>query len=202
MRHLLALLIAFATIACAGCAPVPQRLYVADAPDGELVYASCPLNKHVPVGVAFERDGVHLQVSLSKYAGRDYVEVRFDIPDGRTIVLQSGTVQVRRDASSLAQESVFPNVSLVDTPIVNSYSGGPLAEQWRLPIDAPLVGARFVDGPLTWDKHFWLATYVATASADDVWVSLPAFTINGRPANLAPIHFRSKRVIIIALINC
>src|SRR5581483_1058823 len=178
--------------ACSACAPVPVHRYVADVPDGELVYASCPLNKHVPTGVLFERDGVHVEVSIDKDLRRDYIEVRLDVPDGKTVVLQNGTVTLRRDRSQVTHESEFPNVSLVSAPIINSYSHAPRAEERLLPIRTPLVGEHFNDGALSWDKHFWLATYVDTGSAEDIWVTLPAFTINGTPTNVAPLHFRRR----------
>jgi hypothetical protein len=176
--------------------------YVADVPDGEIVYSQCPFNKHVPTGVALERDGVRMQVSIFRNQGRDFIQVWLQVPEGKTVVLQNGTVTVRRDRSQLAHDSAFPNVSLVDNPIVNSYSRGPGVQEQRLAIGVPLVGERLTSGGYSWDKNFWLATYVDTASADDIWVTLPAFTINGAPANIAPLHFHRKLIIEVALINC
>jgi len=46
--------------ACSACAPVPVHRYVADVPDGELVYVNCPLNG-TPANVAplhFRRRGL------------------------------------------------------------------------------------------------------------------------------------------------
>lgn len=196
-------LIAITLLACSACAPVPVHGYVADVPDGEIVYSSCPFNKHVPMGVAFERDSVRVQVSIFRDKRRDYVEVWLQIPAGKAVALQNGTVTVRRDRAPLAHDSSFPNVSLVSNPIVNSYSHAPGAQERLLAIGTPLVGERLTDaGGYSWDKNFWLATYIDTGSADDIWVTLPAFTINGVPADVAPLHFRRELIILVALINC
>jgi hypothetical protein len=185
---------------CAACAPVPQYRYVPDAADGKVVYAYCRLNSHVPVGVEVTREGVQTIVSLARNDGRDYVELQFDVPAGKTVVLQSNALELDRGDSQPAQESVFPNVSLVDTPIVNSQA--PSMQSLMLPIGAPLVGATFGPGPSSPNKNFWLATYVDTLSAHDVWITLPAFTINGTPVRLDRFHMQRRLLVIIALINC
>jgi hypothetical protein len=200
--HRLHILVILALVLCSGCVPLPQHEYVAHADDGQTVYSSCPLNKHVPTGVRFERDYVHIEVSVGRNAGRDYVEVRFDVPDGKTVLLRNGIVKVRRSRSQVAQTSTFPNVSLVDAPIINSYSQVPGAKAEQRSVDTPLVGKTFVETYDTWDKHFWLATYIDTASDDDIWISLPDFTINGMAVDFAPLHFRRETVVILALINC
>jgi len=187
-------------LACVACAPVPQHRYVADVPEDSLVYASCPANKHVPVGALFTVDGVHATVGLFRAGDRDYVEVQFDVPPGKTLTLQSDVLKLTQ--GSLTRDSVVPNVSTDNYRIEDRYSTNPALQKGMLPATAPMVGGTVGTGALISDKHYWLATYVDAAAADDVWITLPPFSINGSPAGLEPIHFKRRLIMIIAMINC
>lgn len=188
------------TVACAACAPVPQHRYVADVPEDSLVYSSCPPNKHVPVGALFTVDGVHATVGLFTAGDRDYVEVQFDVPPGKTLTLQSAVLRLAR--GGLTRDSVIANVSAANVRIEDRYRTRPALQSVLLPATTPMVGGRVGDGAFASDKHFWLATYVDAAKADDVWITLPPFSINGTPERLEPVHFKRRLITIIAMINC
>ena len=47
-RHIAALA---CMLICAGCAPIPRHVYVADQAHGSPVYERCSLNPDVPAGV-------------------------------------------------------------------------------------------------------------------------------------------------------
>src|SRR5689334_2463892 len=106
-------------MACGACAPVPRHLYVADVPKESLVYAYCPMNKHVPVGALFTVDGVHATVGLFSGGDRDYVEVQFDVPPGTTLTLQSDVLRLAR--GRVTQDNIIPNVSPNNYPIEIRY---------------------------------------------------------------------------------
>lgn len=192
----------FLVLAIIGCAPIPIHVYAPRVPGAQIVYSSCAFNSHVPVGVLVAAASVEARVSLATHNGRPYVEARFDIPEGSTVILRGSTVLVETANPHSSSQAEFPVVSLVDTPIINNYSSVPGAQQWRLPTTAPLVGQRMQAGHVSFNRHFWLATYVEAASASDVWLTLPQFTVNGTPASLPRLHFHRESVVAVALINC
>jgi hypothetical protein len=187
-------------LTCGACAPVPQHRYVADVPKDSVVYASCPANKHVPVGALFTVDGVHATVGLFRAGNRDYVEVQFDVPPGTTLTLQSAVLKLTH--GTVTNDSVIPNVSIGNYRIEDRYSTNPAMQKDMPPATTPMVGGRVGEGEFESDKHYWLATYVDAAKADDVWITLPPFSINGTPERLDPIHFKRRLITIIAMINC
>jgi hypothetical protein len=186
----------------AGCAPIPTQVYAPDVPGAKVVYSSCAFNSHVPIGVSVGAAGIEALVSLSSHEGRPYVEVRLDIAEGKTVTLQNGTIEIATTDPQSSGRAAFAVVSLVDAPIVNNYSPVPGLQEQRLAITAPLVGQSLVVGNVSFNRHFWLATYIETASAQDVWLTLPRFTINGVEASLPPLHFRRKPMLVVAVINC
>jgi hypothetical protein len=64
------------------------------------------------------------------------------------------------------------------------------------------VGGQVSIGSASYPRHFWLATYVETADARDIWIRLPEFTVDGIPASLPRIHFLRRTELATALINC
>lgn len=189
-------------LALAGCAPMLRHDYVAQAPGGQIVHSACSFNAHVPVGIRFKVSGIEALVSLARQAGTPTVEVRLDVPEGQTVTLADGLLRIRTSKPDTSSQAEFAFVSLVDTPIVNNSSPVPGMAQHRLPITAPLVGQRIAAGTASSDRHFWLATQVVTQDAEDLWLTLPAFRINGVAASLPTIHFQRQSVVAIGLINC
>jgi len=179
-----------------------MHVYAPDVPGGKVLYSTCTFNSHVPVGISIGAAGIEVMLSLAKHDGRDFAEARFDVPEGKTVVLQDSSVQLDTAEPRTSTRAEFPAVSLVDTPIVNLFSVVPAVRMQQLPTTAPLVGQRVTIGSLSSARHFWLATYVDTASADDVWLTLPRFTVNDIPASLPPLHFHRQTVVAIAVFNC
>jgi hypothetical protein len=179
-----------------------MQVYVPDAPGGTVVYSSCTYNRHLPVGISVRTAGVEAIVSLARREGREFVEIRLDVPEGKTVTLQDASVGIETANPVSSSRSAFPLVSLVDAPIVNNYSVVPGMQAQHLPTTAPLVGARIVIGSGYAVRHFWLATYVDTEAARDVWVSLPELTVNGARAALPRIHFLRDTQLAIAVFNC
>jgi hypothetical protein len=184
------------------CAPVPLLVYAPDGPGARVVYSSCTFNTHIPVGVKVEAAGIEAIVSLASHDLRTYVEARLDVPEGTIVTLQEGAVKVETADPQSSSRAVFPVVSLVDTPIVNNYSAVPALQQQRLPITASLIGQRVVAGNVSFNRHFWLATYIESASAQEVWITLPRFTVNGVLTSVPRIHFRRQTAMAVAVFNC
>jgi hypothetical protein len=198
---LLLALLSSALIAAA-CAPIPLWVYAPEMPDTKVIYSSCPFNSHVPVGAGIAAAGIEATVSLTSYDGRPYVEARLDVPEGITVILQEGEVKIKTASPYSFSQAEFPLVSLIDRPIINNYSAIPALQQHRMPIMAPLVGHRIVAGNRSFNRHFWLATYVDTATAQDVWLDLPRFTVNGISASFPQLHFHRRPIVAVALFNC
>ena len=140
-------------------------------------------------------------LALAKHDGR-YVQLQLDIPPGTTVAFDDDAVSLETSSPSTVTQSRFPSVSLVDTPILNSYSTVPAAQRQQISVRTQLVGGSLQMGARTSDRHFWLATYVDTASAEEVTVSLPRFRLNGVSTSLPPVRFRAQTVLGVALINC
>jgi len=191
---------------CAGCVPFPQHRYVPEAAGGRLVYSPCPINSHLPAGIEFAVSGVQVAANISRYDGRQYIEIRFDVPAGKVVRLQSGRVEFAWGPGRSKGESLIEKISPVDAPIINVYSADAETQKHMLPIREPMVGGTYeFEGkrpPFLWDRHFWLATYIDPAPAEDVRVTLPSFTVNCVDASLPEIVFRRELFIAIAVINC
>ncbi len=189
-----------AALASAACAPVPMHWYVGDGAVGTLEYGPCAPTRGTPIGVVLERDGVRaLVTTMQTYVKAPWVDVRFDVPEGRTLALQESVIRVDRRDGSPPLEGSIPNVSRVDTPHINSYNETPAIRQLMLPVDAPLVGG-FI-GRTGFIRHYWITAPIDTDGADDVWISVPSFTIDGVSTKLPAIHFQRK-LIVAAVGNC
>ncbi|MBZ4209629.1 MAG: hypothetical protein LAD29_00750 [Rhodoferax sp.] len=105
-------------------------------------------------------------------------------------------------AKVIYSSCTFNTHILVDTPMVNNYSAVPALQQQRLPITASLIGQRVVAGNVSFNRHFWLATYIESASAQEVWITLPRFTVNGVLTSVPRIHFRRQTAMAVAVFNC
>jgi len=179
-----------------------MQVYVPNALGGKVLYSPCTFNTHLPIAISVSTAGVEAVVSLAKHGGREYVEVRLEIPEGKTLVLQENSIQLDTADPQSSGRIEFPVVSLVDTPIVNIYSALPDIRPRQLPTTAPLVGGQVAAGLLSSGRYFWLATFVETASAKDVWLTLPRVTVNGVPSSFPQLHFHRQPVMAIALFNC
>lgn len=186
----------------AACVPVPRVLYVPQSPDGELQYSTCAFNKHVPVALRLRTAEVQVTVALGTNDRGEFVEVHFEVPAGKTIVLLEDFVELTAGTPAQSARSRFPTVSLVDTPIVNSFSSLAAMKVHQVPISTPLVGQDLIVGHLPFGKNFWLATYVAPSSASEFLLKLPKFAVNGAVASLQPIKYRQQSFVGFALINC
>jgi len=189
-------------VASTACAPLPMQVYVPNAPGGKVLYSPCTFNTHLPTGISVSAASIEAVVSLAEHGGRQYAEVRLEIPEGKTLVLQENGIQLDTADPRSSRRFEFSSVSLVDTPIVNVYSTVPDVRQRQLPTTTPLVGGQVTAGRLSSGRYFWLATYVDTASAKDVWLTLPRITVNGVLSSFPQLHFYRQPVIAIALFNC
>lgn len=189
-------------LAAAGCAVFPMHVYVADERDGRLLYSNCALNRHVPDGILVERRGVEALVSLRQGGSLKYVEVRLDIPPGRTVVLGGDTIRIDRGPSGVL-DARFPNVSRVDSPAINSYSSTPSLQQQQLPVETPLVGGTIRAGTSAASKkHYWLAAKVDVEAVDRLSIALPSMRIDGVDTRFPVLGFERRLIVATAVFNC
>lgn len=194
--------ILLASACCCSCVPIPIRLYVAEAPKSALVYSACSFNSHVPVAVKMPVGPGLATVALSKHDGRAFVELQLDLPTGVTVLFDDDALAIATASPDTSSRARFPSVSLVDAPILNSYSSVPDARKHQIPVRSPLVGGKIQMGTATSDRHFWLAAYIDTAAANEVIVTLPSFSLNGVTLQLEPVRFKAENLVGVALINC
>ena len=187
---------------CIGCAPVPVSLYVADATQGKTIHSSCSINKSVPEGIEVDLRGLHAQVKLVQAFSNGYLEVRLDVPQGMTVQLDDATVTIVRGNGRSPMEARYPNISLVDAPGINSFSGSPALAKYMVPVRTPLIGGRSVIGRRVWNNHYWMAARLDTEGARDVSVTLPGLTINGSPARFPALRFHRELFVVLAPFNC
>ncbi|MEJ8853242.1 hypothetical protein WKW79_01605 [Variovorax robiniae] len=187
---------------CIGCAPVPVPLYVADASQGKAILSTCSINKGVPEGIEVALQGLQAQVKLVQAYSNGYLEVRLDVPPGMTVQLDDAAVTIDLGNRRPPLEVRYPNISLVDTPAVNSFNGSPALAKYMVPVRTPLVGGRMVIGRQVWNKHFWMAARLDTEGARDVSVTLPDLTINGLPVRFPALRFHRELFVVLAPFNC
>jgi hypothetical protein len=184
------------------CAPLPQQIYVPQADGGTVEYSTCAFNSHVPIGLALVGHGVKAHVKLAEHDGRRYVEMRLEVPEGRTVTLQSSRILIRAINPAQTLIAEFPTASLVDNPIINSTSPVPEVRNRQLPPTAKLVGGSVQAGNSSSNRSFWFASYVGRTSAEEIVVTLPNFTVNELPYSPPPVHFTRKSLVVVALLNC
>ncbi|MEJ8847764.1 hypothetical protein [Variovorax rhizosphaerae] len=189
-------------ILCIACAPIPVSLYVADAAQGKTIHSSCSINKSVPEGIEVDLQGLQAQVKLVQAFSNGYLEVRLDVPPGMTVQLDDATVTIVRGNGRPPLEARYPNISLVDTPGINSFSGSPALAKYMVPVRTPLVGGSTVIGRQVWNKHYWMAARLDTEGAPEVSVTLPDLTINGLPARFPALRFHRELFVVLAPFNC
>jgi len=192
----------FSATLIVACATLPQHVYVPRAEGGTIEYSTCAFNSHVPVGLALDGPGVKAHVQLGERDGRKYVEMRLEVPEGKTLILQTSRIAIStvNPIDSLSAE--FPTTSLVDTPIVNSTSPVPAVRNQQLSPTAELVGGSVQAGNSSSNRNFWFATYIGRTSAEKIIVTLPSFTANDIPYSLPPVHFTRQSMVVVALLNC
>ncbi len=188
-----------ASATLAGCVVFPIHVYVADAAGGTPVYERCSLNPHVPVGVMVERPGLHATVSLVQQYDGGFVAVQCDLPKRQTMVLRETTIVIDARDGKAPLGATIPYVN----PVGPAGYPEPLAVLKRvIPVDAEMKGGRLPMGDASSDRHYWVAGRFDGHLADEVWVTLPAFTLNGVPQELPAIHFDKRFMIARGLFNC
>ncbi len=190
--------------ACAAtaCVPIPTPIYSADPAQGKLLVSSCALNMNVPDGIELQVDGVLAQVKLNQHISRGYVEVRLDVPPGKTVQWQSDLVSIYLHDGRLPVQARYPSISLVDNPAINSFDTPPALAQYMVPAQTPMVGGSIEIGSLLSPKHFWMAARIDTGRASTATVTLPAMTVNGTPARFPALEFRRSVLVVLAPLNC
>jgi len=182
-----------------GCVVLPTSVYVPDAAEGAPVYERCSLTPDLPVGVKLERSGLHAIVSVAHSQGVDQVQVRFDLPEGMTLVLLEHAIAVDARDGGATRWASFPHIN----PVAPArYPETPAIEKLVLPVDAPLRGSRVGAGSLASDRHYWIAAPVEGELAGDVWVSLPEVSVDDTPARFPAIRFARRLTLGRGFLNC
>jgi hypothetical protein len=130
----------------------------------------------------------------------------FEAPAGYIVQMKSDRVDYLHGPARNRASAVFSEIGLVANPILARHRDIPNTASRVQPIFDPIVGATFPnhakDATSFPNHNFWLATHIDIPPADEVWVTLPAFTVNGVRSQLPEIHFRQERLLGVALINC
>lgn len=190
----------------AACVPIPLRIYVPEAPDGRIVYSSCAYNKHVPNGIEFTINKVKATVSIQRLENRQFIELILEVPADYIVQMKSDRVDYVHGPTRNLASVEFNEIGLVANPILARHRNVPNIASRVQPVFDPIVGATFLNKVMPTilfpHRNFWLASYIDISPADEVWVTLPGFTVNGANTLLPEIHFRQERLLGVALINC
>lgn len=177
-------------LACVACMPLPRQLFIPEGTGGHVKYTACS-TKGVPDSIEFDIDGMKLDVRVAAITdGRNYLEVRFEVPKGKVVHLQGDKVTFLWGNRRPASEGVFEKISLGGGNIFAIEQ--PERQPYMRPVGEPMVGRR----------TFWLSTYVTPQPDSDFSVVLPPITVNGVVAALPEVFFRKGPFAIIAPLNC
>ena len=185
-----------------GCVPMPRSQYVPVAASGDVVYAECVLNSHIPVGVRVPIGRAFAVLKLGEHEGRTYVELRLEVPPGTTLSLDGDLVEVETTGEPVRSQARFPSISLVDTPILNSHSMVGAVRDQQLWVGSRMVGGEVAAGSVRSHRHFWLAAYIEVARTQELKVTLPPVVEDGAAVHRLQVAFRAKTVVPVAVINC
>jgi len=191
-----------AAMATTACVPLAVPLYSANPAQGKLLFSDCTITKNVPNGIELEIDGVVAHVKLEQAFSRQFVEVRLDVPANRTVQLQSDVVAIDLHNELPPIETHYPNISLVDSPGVNSFDTPSALTRYMLPVNTPMLGGAMTIANRAWPKHYWMAARVDTERAEAVTVTLPGMLINGIPARFPGLDFRRGLFVMAVPLNC
>ena len=190
----------------AACVPIPLRIYVPEAPDGRIVYSSCAYNKHVPNGIEFTINKVKATVSIQRLENRQFIELIFEVPADYIVQMKSDRLDYVHGLTRNRASAAFNEIGLVANPILARHRKIPDIASRVQPVFDPIVGETFpkkaTHATSFPHRNFWLATYIDISPADEVWVTLPTFTVNGVNTFLPEIHFRRELLVGVALMNC
>ena len=142
------------------------------------------------------------RVQLNQAASPGFVEIRLDVPTGKTARLQSDVVEIDLHDGRPPIEARIPNISLVDSPGMHSFDTPPALARYMMPVQTPMVGGAMTTGSREWPKHYWMAVRVDTGGADAVTVTLPDMLINGAPVQTPKLNFRRSIFAMLAPLNC
>lgn len=206
MKLLQKLLILSLVLGLSSCVPIPLRIYVPEAPDGRIVYSSCAFNKHVPNGIEFTLNKVKATASIQRLEGRQFIELIFEVPADYVVQMKSARIDYTHGPERTHASAVFNEIGLVANPILARHRKIPNIGSLVQPFFDPIIGVTFpnkVTPASSFPHHnFWLAAYIDILPTDEVWLTLPAFTVNGVSTVLPQIHFRQELLLGVALMNC
>jgi len=188
-----------AAAAIAGCVVLPTDVYVPDTTAGVLVYERCSLTPDLPAGVELQRSGLRAMVSLAHSEGMDQVKVRFDVPEGMTLLLSDRAIAVDARDGRTPRRATIPHINPVASV---RYPETPVIQDLVLPVDAPMRGGRINAGNLSSDRHYWIAAPITAGLERDIWISLPELLIDGTRARFPEIRFTRRFAIGRGSFNC
>jgi len=191
-----------AAMATTACVPLVVPLYSADPAQGKVLFSDCAITKNTPDGIELQIDGVLAQVKLQQAVPRGFVEVRLDVPTNKTVQLQSDVVEIDLHDGRPPVEARYPNISLVDSPGVNSFDTPPALARYMVPVQTPMLGGASTMGGRVWLKHYWMAARVDTEGAPAVTLTLPGMIIDGTPARFPDLNFHRGLFVVVAPLNC
>lgn len=184
----------------AGCA-LPVIVHIPDPAMGVPVFSSCSLNAATPDAVRIAGPGVRAEVALFKRGDVHVVEARLLVPAGRTLVLHDATIVLDRRDGSVPQALNVPYISTLGPAVYGRT--GLMPSRSILPVDGPLVGRS--DFHLSRDTTDWpysISVPIVVDPGDDVWITLPSFTVNGTAGHFPPVHFERRLTVALLGPNC
>ena len=187
---------------CAACAFIPRSYYTPDVPADQAVFATCAGYRPVATRAKTAIAGVLAFTSVGRRDDRWYVELYLTVPAGKVVQLMSDRVAYASGPDRVHGVAPFPYVSLTDSPMWSSYINPKLKDS-LFAVREPMVGEHVIvkpDGctPFGFDRNFWLAAYIDPTPDKDLWVTLPAFKVNGAEYSIPEIHFKHESALAVS----
>ncbi|SDY91924.1 hypothetical protein [Nitrosomonas sp. Nm58] len=194
------LVICFVCVSCAPIIPIPMHHYYPEADGGKLIYDQCPINEHIPYGMLFSQQDIQVFTRLGKHNGKTYIEIRFEVPEGKTVKLIETSAQLFWDGANQSIKIEFEKIFL--SPFFYIINPSNHIQVKTLDVNELMVGEsrRTLIGEQS--KTYWLASLLEAPDSDKIKIVLPKFTINEELVTFPRILFKRKWIIGFFVINC
>ena len=159
----------------------------------------CSLTPDLPVAVKLERSGLHAIVSIARRQGMNQVHVRFDVPEGMTLVLHEHAIVLDTRHASGPRRAMISHINPV-APAREPET--PAIDKLVLPVDTPMRGGRMEAGHVSFDRHYWIAAPIERELEGDVWLTLPEVLVDGEPIRFPEVRFAPRFTVGTGFVNC
>lgn len=160
----------------------------------------CPMNKHIPYEIRLSQQNIRVFTRLGRHKGKRYIEIRFEVPEGKTVKFAGTSAQVFWNGTNQSIKVEFGKI--FDSPFYSVIEASDLIQVKMMDIHEPMVGESKMTIIGERDKTYWLGAYLELPDSNKIQIILPKFMVNEELVTLPEIQFHRRWTIGFALINC